>query len=126
MQTLHVMTDCSFSNDIHDPNLENLQAAVGGLIQAIDLAPELTMWCNDEGKLMGLPVNPVATALWTRYYGETDVIVGNGRRLDSCLNLNLRRASGKLRTSTPVNGSLSFGHASVRTLTGCCRWLQLG
>ena len=77
MQTLHVMTDCSFSNDIHDPNLENLQAAVGGLIQAVDLAPELTMWCNDNGKAMGLPVNPVATALWTRYYGETDVIVGN-------------------------------------------------
>ncbi len=77
MQTLHVLTDSSFNKDIHDPSLENLQAAVGGLIQAIDLAPELTMWCNDEGKLMGLPVNPVATALWTRYFGETDVIVGN-------------------------------------------------
>jgi hypothetical protein len=35
------------------------------------------MWCNEEGKLTGLPVNPVATAMWTRYFGETDVIVGN-------------------------------------------------
>ena len=77
MQTLHVLTDSSFNKDIHDPNLENLQGAVGGLIQAVDLTPELTMWCNDEGKMMGLPVNPVATALWTRYFGETDVIVGN-------------------------------------------------
>lgn len=77
MQTLHVLTDSSFNKDIHDPNLENLQEAVGGLIQAVDLSSNLTMWCNEEGKLNGLPVNPVATAMWTRYFGETDVIVGN-------------------------------------------------
>lgn len=77
MNTLHVLTDCSFNENIEDANLETLQEAVGGLIQAVDLTPRLTMWCNEEGKLMGLPVNPVATAMWTRYFGETDVIVGD-------------------------------------------------
>ena len=75
--TLHVLTDCSFNNSLEDTELETLQDAVGGLIQAVDLTPSLTMWCNEEGKLIGLPVNPVATAMWTRYFGETDVIVGN-------------------------------------------------
>jgi hypothetical protein len=75
--TLQVLTDCSFNSAIEDTELETLQDAVGGLIQAVDLTPSLTMWCNEEGKLIGLPVNPVATAMWTRYFGETDVIVGN-------------------------------------------------
>ena len=75
--TLHVLTDCSFNSSIEDTELETLQDAVGGLIQAVDLTTSLTMWCNEEGKLIGLPVNPVATAMWTRYFGETDVIVGN-------------------------------------------------
>jgi len=77
MQTIKVRTDCSFNNSIEDVELETLQEAVGGLIQAVDLTPSLTMWCNEEGKLIGLPVNPVATAMWTRYFGETDVIVGD-------------------------------------------------
>ena len=75
--TLQVLTDCSFNSLIENTELETLQDAVGGLIQAVDLTPSLTMWCNEEGKLIGLPVNPVATAMWTRYFGETDVIVGN-------------------------------------------------
>lgn len=77
MKTLHVKTDRSFNENIVDTNLETLQEAVGGLIQAVDLTPSLTMWCNEEGKLIGLPVNPVATAMWTRYFGETDIIVGD-------------------------------------------------
>ena len=77
MQTIHVLADSSFNSNITDVNLETLQEAVGGLIQAVDLRPTLTMWCNEEGKLTGLPINPVATAMWTRYFGETDVIVGD-------------------------------------------------
>jgi hypothetical protein len=42
--TLHVLTDCSFNNSIENTELETLQDAVGGLIQAVDLTPSLTMW----------------------------------------------------------------------------------
>ena len=40
--------------------LEDLQAEVGGLIECItlsDTGSEVTLVCNDEGKLLGLPLN---------------------------------------------------------------------
>lgn len=51
------------------PNtLEAKQAIVGGLIQAIYPYPEIAVVCNDEGKLIGLPLN--------RRIGH-DIIAGN-------------------------------------------------
>jgi len=55
--------------------LEELQAAVGGYIEPVPrfttiwdddakLYVECVAFCNEEGKLDELPVNPVATALW--------------------------------------------------------------
>jgi hypothetical protein len=35
------------------------------------------MWCNEEGKLIGLPFNPLATDLWEESFGKTDLIKGN-------------------------------------------------
>ena len=59
-------------------SLRLLQGAVGGWIQAIDLSDNLTMWCNEEGKLDGLATNSFATRLFTKRFGEgTDIIVGN-------------------------------------------------
>jgi hypothetical protein len=57
--------------------LKQLQEAVGGWIEAVDLSPTLTMWCNEEGKLNGLPFNPLATDLWEESFGKTDLIKGN-------------------------------------------------
>ena len=57
--------------------LKQLQDAVGGWIEAVDLSPTLTMWCNEEGKLNGLPFNSLATDLWEESFGMTDSIKGN-------------------------------------------------
>ena len=57
--------------------LEQLQSAVGGLVQAIDFTADLTIWVNEEGKLYGLPINPMATFLWEKYFGLTDFICGD-------------------------------------------------
>jgi hypothetical protein len=58
--------------------LETLQKAVGGWVQAIGLRPDLTMWMNEEGKMNGLSHNPVGQSLWDNVYGkETDYIVGD-------------------------------------------------
>jgi len=47
-------------NGLHD-----YQEAVGGLIEAIDLEfPAMSFFANDEGKLIGLPINRRATILW--------------------------------------------------------------
>ena len=54
-----------------------LRDAVGGLIQPVDLSPTLTMWCNEEGKLMGLTPSIIGTHMWEKTFGMTDVIVGD-------------------------------------------------
>jgi len=66
----------SFTNET---SLETLQEVVGGYVEAIDFPMlGLTMWCNEEAKLIGtyLP-NYFATKLWQTYYGNNDVIIGN-------------------------------------------------
>lgn len=66
----------------HDFNdLSDYQQAVGGLIEAIDLeSPAMTFFTNEEGKLIGLPINRRATVMWWLYsptsYGY-DVISGD-------------------------------------------------
>lgn len=60
-----------------ESQLKVLQDAVGGWVQAVDFTQDLTLWCNEEGKLNGLPINPMATFLWEKYFGFTDVICGN-------------------------------------------------
>lgn len=64
--------------DIADNNkeLENLQREVGGSVQAVDLSPTITMWCNEDGKNIGLPINYAATRIWTKVFGYTDIIMG--------------------------------------------------
>lgn len=57
--------------------LSALQDAVGGWVQAVDLNENLSMWVNEEGKMIGLEHNPVAQMVWDMTFGEgTDYIVG--------------------------------------------------
>ena len=63
--------------NLETQSLETLQDAVGGYVQAIDLGDQVTMWCNEEGKMIGLPHNPFGQAFWEKMYGRTDYIVGD-------------------------------------------------
>ena len=56
--------------------LEALNAAVGGYIEGISIHGGF-MFCHDEGKLCGAPINAIATALFESRWGKTDVICGN-------------------------------------------------
>ncbi len=41
-----------------DHTLENMQKLVGGLLEAVELDRDhLTLWCNEEGKLLDLDMN---------------------------------------------------------------------
>lgn len=63
--------------DSHE-EYEILSRSVGGMVQCVPLAESgMSVWCNDEGKLIGLPYNEKATKLWTKYWGNTDIMVGN-------------------------------------------------
>lgn len=63
--------------DLEDDSLKKLQDAVGGLIQAVDLHDDLTLWCNEEGKLIGLTPNVIGTHLYEKNFGMVDVIMGD-------------------------------------------------
>ena len=53
----------------NDPlTLEEMQAIVGGLIDVVPLPDGRNMVVNDEGKLMDLPVNSLATKIWQEAY----------------------------------------------------------
>lgn len=80
---LQIKTDGTLAElDLSQNSLETLQQAVEGLVQAIDIAEDLTMWCNEEGKMINLPHNPYGQAFWETAFpisefGRTDYIVGD-------------------------------------------------
>lgn len=55
------------------PTLKNEQAFVGGLIEMLDIATigssgnSLSVICNEEGKIMGLPLNKPVTIEMVRF-----------------------------------------------------------
>ena len=63
--------------DLEEDTLGKLQGAVGGWVQAVDLHDDLTLGCNEEGKLTGLPTNVIGTHLWEKSFGMTDIIMGD-------------------------------------------------
>jgi len=66
---------------LNPTDLPAYQALVGGLIQPVTLyRPEASMYFNDEGKLLGLPVNHRATAWAAVHNGDfrdRDIVVGD-------------------------------------------------
>ena len=46
-----------------NPSLEQIQKAVGGYIEAVPMANGGIFYCNEEGKLLGLPNNLAANTL---------------------------------------------------------------
>ena len=66
-----------------EPDLESAQSFVGGMVQGIQFPNGDYMIMNEEGKLLGLPVNEEATKLWRttftkdKYlFGYDDFVVG--------------------------------------------------
>jgi hypothetical protein len=64
-------------NTVEDePTLESAQEFVGGMVQGIEFPNGDYMIMNEEGKLMGLPVNEPATKLWRKSFTKDKYIFG--------------------------------------------------
>ena len=66
-----------------EPDLKAAQEFVGGMVEGITFPNGDYLIVNEEGKLMNLPLNPEATALWRstftadKYvFGHDDFVVG--------------------------------------------------
>jgi hypothetical protein len=57
--------------------LTDFQDAVGGHIECVELMDGCDLWLNEEGKLIGLPFNSIATDVALPRLQFGDVIVGD-------------------------------------------------
>ena len=57
-----------------EPNLKAAQDFVGGYVEGIPFPNGDYLIINEEGKLMGLPLNPEATALWRATFDNDNFI----------------------------------------------------
>ena len=86
MELKHTTTAAEFkiiTDQKDEPDLESAQSFVGGMVQGIEFPNGDYLIINEEGKLMGLPLNPEATTLWRatftkdKYlFGYDDFVVG--------------------------------------------------
>ena len=67
----------------NEPQYQAVSDFVGGMVEAITFPNGDLLLLNEEGKLMGLPLNPEATTLWrthftkeTHAFGYDDFVVG--------------------------------------------------
>lgn len=60
-----------------DFQLKELNDIVGGYIELVTLPNDEFMVVNEEGKMMGLPVNDNATTIYHSKVGPWDYIVGD-------------------------------------------------
>ena len=59
-----------------EPNLKQAQEFVGGYVEGIQFPNGDYLIINEEGKLMGLPLNPEATALWRATFDNDNYVTG--------------------------------------------------
>lgn len=71
--TSRSLLDCVFIPAEVEPSLKTLQGHVGGFIEWVRLPFPVTAYVNEEGKLLNLPFNPLATSL---YANVNDSICG--------------------------------------------------
>ena len=51
-----------------EPDYKAVSKFVGGMVECVQFPNGDLLLLNEEGKLMGLPLNPEATALWRSHF----------------------------------------------------------
>lgn len=64
----------AYLKEIEPDDIAEMHRLVGGYFEALNVADDAYLWCNEEGKLLRLPLNPVATGIAVSRF--RDVIVG--------------------------------------------------
>lgn len=80
LSIIKINTNHTFSTDQIDGSLESMQAIVGGDIQPVDFelaGADATLWLNENGKVVELAPNAVASLLVGHRLFAGDYIAGN-------------------------------------------------
>ena len=59
-----------------EPDYKAVSKFVGGMVEAVTFPNGDLLLLNEEGKLMGLPLNPEATLLWKMTFDNNNYITG--------------------------------------------------
>lgn len=84
-----ITTEMSLAQ-LHGNDYKSVREAVGGYIELVVLREEFegySLYVQEEGKILGSPMNDIATAVWERSFGiYTDIILGNAVLMSSKLD----------------------------------------
>ena len=64
------------NDEKNTPDLKGAQEFVGGYVECITFPNGDLLIINEEGKLMGLPLNPEATMLWRMTFDNDNYVTG--------------------------------------------------
>ena len=59
-----------------EPDYKAVSKFVGGMVEVVQFPNGDLLLLNEEGKLMGLPLNPEATALWRMTFTKQNYVIG--------------------------------------------------
>jgi hypothetical protein len=63
--------------EVESIEYETLSTAVNGMIELVSISEDIDMWLNEEGKLIGLEPNVIATMLFYKAFSKFDLVMGN-------------------------------------------------
>jgi len=63
--------------EVESIEYETLSTAVNGMIELVSINEDIDMWLNEEGKLIGLEPNVIATIIWNKVFPNFDVVMGD-------------------------------------------------
>jgi hypothetical protein len=63
--------------EVESIEYETLSTAVNGMIELVSISKDIDMWLNEEGKLIGLEPNVIATMLFYKAFSKFDLVMGN-------------------------------------------------
>ena len=63
--------------EVESIEYETLSTAVNGMIELVSISEDIDMWLNEEGKLIGLEPNVIATMLFYKAFSQFDIVMGN-------------------------------------------------
>jgi hypothetical protein len=63
-------------NKKNEPQYKAVSDFVGGMVEVVQFPNGDLLLLNEEGKLMGLPLNPEATALWRMTFTKQNYVTG--------------------------------------------------
>ena len=64
------------TNKKDEPKYKEVSKFVGGMVEVVQFPNGDLLLLNEEGKLMGLPLNPEATALWRAHFTKDKYAFG--------------------------------------------------